>query len=233
MKPVPFCAVVPAAGRGRRMGGGGLPKPYLPLHGWTVIEHALAVLLGHAGLHRLVVVLAADDTGFAGLDVAADPRIETVIGGAERPDSVAAGLAALADEPPETLVLVHDAARPCVSRAELERLLAAADADDGALLAVPVRDTVKRADTADRVVRTVEREGLWQAQTPQAFGLRALRAALEAVREGVTDESSAMERAGHTPRLIEGESANIKITRPGDLALAEAVLRARSLSEQS
>lgn len=227
MKPVPFCAVVPAAGQGRRMDGGP-PKPYLPLHGRTVIEHALAVLLGHAGLHRLVVVLAADDTGFAGLAVAADPRIETVIGGAERPDSVAAGLAALADEPPETLVLVHDAARPCVSRAELERLLAAADADDGALLAVPVRDTVKRADTADRVVRTVEREGLWQAQTPQAFGLRALRAALEAVREGVTDESSAMERAGHTPRLIEGESANIKITRPGDLALAEAVLRARA-----
>lgn len=227
MKPVPFCAVVPAAGQGRRMGGGP-PKPYLPLRGRTVIEHALAALLEHAGLRRLVVVLTADDTNFSGLPVAADPRIETVIGGAERADSVAAGLAALADEPPETLVLVHDAARPCVSQAEVERLLAAADTDDGALLAVPVRDTVKRADASGRVVRTVERDGLWQAQTPQAFGLRALRAALEAVREGVTDESSAMERAGHAPRLVEGESANIKITRPADLALAEAVLRARA-----
>lgn len=227
MKPVPFCAVVPAAGRGRRMGGGP-PKSYLPLHGRTVIEHALAPLLEHAGLHRLVVVLAAGDTAFADLSVTRDARIETVVGGTERADSVAAGLAALADEPPETLVLVHDAARPCVSQAELERLLAAADADDGALLAVPVRDTVKRADAGARVVRTVEREGLWQALTPQAFGLRALRAALDGVREGVTDESSAMERAGHAPRLVEGDSANIKITRPGDLALAEAVLRARA-----
>lgn len=208
--------------------GGGPPKPYLPLHGRTVIEHALAALLAHDGLRRLVVVLAADDAAFGDLPVARDPRIETVIGGAERADSVVAGLTALSDEPADTLVLVHDAARPCVSRAELERLLAAADTEDGALLAVPVRDTVKRADPAGRVARTVEREGLWQAQTPQAFGLRVLRAALAGIREGITDESSAMERSGHAPRLVEGETANIKITRPGDLALAEAILRSRA-----
>lgn len=227
MRPVPFCAVVPAAGRGRRMGGGS-PKQYLPLYGRRVIEHALAALLAHEGLRRLVVVLAADDAAFGDLPVAREPRIETVAGGAERADSVAAGLAALADEPVDMLVLVHDAVRPCVSSAELERLLAAADPEHGALLAVPVRDTVKRADRAGRVACTLEREGLWQAQTPQAFGLGALRAALAGTRDGLTDESSAMERAGHAPRLVEGEAANVKITRPGDLALAEAILRARA-----
>lgn len=226
MKRCPFCAVVPAAGRGRRMGGGE-PKQYLPLRGRTVIEHALDPLLAHPDLERLVVVLAADDTGFAALAAARDARVVTARGGAERADSVLAGLAALADEPPERIVLVHDAVRPCLSAAELDRLLAAADPDDGALLAVPVRDTLKRADAHGRVRNTVDREGLWQALTPQAFGLRALRAALEGAREGVTDEASAMERAGHAPRLVEGDAGNIKITRPGDLEVAAALLGAR------
>lgn len=227
MKPGRFCAVVPAAGRGRRMGDA-RPKQYLRLHGGTVIEHALAALLAHPGLERLVVVLAADDAVFAGLAVATDARIATTEGGAERADSVRAGLAALAAEPADTIVLVHDAARPCVTADEIGRLLAAADPADGALLAVPVRDTLKRADAAGRVQHTVDREGLWQALTPQAFGLGALRAALEDAREGVTDEAAAMERAGHAPRLVEGEPGNIKVTRAGDLELAAAVLRARA-----
>lgn len=227
MNPERLCAVVPAAGRGARMGGAD-PKQYLPLYGRTVIEHALAPLLALPRLARLVVALAPGDVRFGTLEVARDPRVETVTGGAERADSVAAGLERLADEPAEALVLVHDAARPCVSGDELERLLGAADPEDGALLALPARDTVKLADDRGRVLRTVDRSGLWLALTPQAFGLAALRAALAGDRAGITDEASAMERAGHAPRLVEGASCNLKVTRPGDLGLAAAVLRSRS-----
>jgi len=227
VSPSGFCAVVPAAGRGRRMGGES-PKQYLALCGRTVIEHALAALLAHPGLRRLVVVLAPDDRRFGRLEVARDPRVITAPGGAERADSVLAGLSALQDEPAHTLVLVHDAVRPCVSSGELDRLLDAADPVRGALLAVPVRDTLKRAGPDGRVRETVDREGLWQALTPQAFGLGALRTALEGDRAGVTDEASAIERSGQAPRLVEGEAGNIKITRPADLELAEAVLRARA-----
>jgi 2-C-methyl-D-erythritol 4-phosphate cytidylyltransferase len=226
VNPIAFQAVVPAAGAGARMGAP-VPKTYLPLAGRTVIEWALAPLLAHTGLQRLVVALAPDDTRFAQLAVAADPRIETVIGGASRAASVAAGLDALgaaADGP----VLVHDGARPCLSVEEIERLITCAGDPAGALLAVPVRDTLKRADANGRVAATEDRSGLWQALTPQLFHGGRLREALgDATDPGVTDEASAMERAGHAPRLVEGDPANIKITRPHDLPLAEAVLAMR------
>lgn len=226
MNPVPFNVVVPAAGAGARMGGT-TPKTYLPLAGRTVIEWALAPLLAYPGLQRLVVALAPDDDRFAGLPAARDARVQTVTGGASRAASVAAGLDALgaaADGP----VLVHDGARPCLSDDEIGRLLACAGEAAGALLAVPVRDTLKRADGDGRVAATEDRSGLWQALTPQLFHGGRLREALgDATDPAITDEASAMERAGFAPRLVEGDPANIKITRPHDLPLAEAVLAMR------
>lgn len=226
MNPLVFSAVVPAAGVGARMGGT-RPKTYLPLAGHAVIEWALAPLLAHPGLQRLVVALAPDDTRFAGLRAASDTRVQAVIGGASRAASVAAGLDALgtaADGP----VLVHDGARPCLSGDEIDRLLAWATDPAGALLAVPVRDTLKRADADGRVATTEDRSGLWQALTPQLFHGGTLREALgDATDTAITDEASAMEHAGYAPRLVEGDPANIKITRPHDLPLAEAVLALR------
>ena len=226
-RTVRFCAVVPAAGAGLRMGGD-IPKIHLPLVGRTVIEWALAPLLAHPGLQRLVVALASTDDRFERLELPRDPRVVVVGGGDCRAASVATGLAALTDVSEQQPVLVHDAARPCLSEIELDRLLARADDPDGALLAVPVRDTLKRADAAGRVGRTEPRDDLWQALTPQMFPLGALRTAL-ATHTGrdITDEASAMERAGYHPRLVEGDPANIKVTRPDDLALAAAVLALR------
>ncbi len=222
-----FCAVVPAAGGGVRMGGE-LPKIYLPLAGRSVLEWALDPLLSHPGLERLVVVLAAGDTRFARLAAARDARVTRVTGADSRAGSVAAGLAALDDLPAERPVLVHDGARPCLSGAEVERLLAWAHEAEGALLAVPVRDTLKRESSAGRVARTEDRTGLWQALTPQMFPRGVLAAALaEADAAGITDEASAIERTGRSPRLVAGDPANIKITRPDDLPLAEAVLAQR------
>lgn len=227
MSAAAFYAVVAAAGRGTRMGGEA-PKQYAPLAGATVLEHALAPLLAHAGLRRLVIAVAPDDHRFAALAPAADARVWAVAGGATRAASVAAALAALADIDPGVPVVVHDAARPCLPAADLERLLAAAATPDGALLAIPVHDTLKRDDGGDRVAATVERSGLWRALTPQVFPLGALRAALAAADDpGVTDEAAAMERAGHAPRLVAADPANVKVTSAGDLALAAAILAAR------
>lgn len=229
MSPVRFCAVVPAAGGGVRMGGE-TPKIYLPLAGRTVVEWALDALLGHPGLERLVVVLADSDRRFARLATAGDRRVTTVTGAASRAASVAAGLVALEDLPAQRPVLVHDGARPCLSGAEVERLLGWSHEAEGALLAVPVRDTLKRETSGGRVARTEDRAGLWQALTPQMFPRAALaRALADAGQTGITDEAAAMERAGQAPRLVEGEPANIKITRPHDLPLAEAVLAQRAI----
>jgi len=228
VRPVRFRAVVPAAGFGTRMDAG-RPKQYLPLAGATVLDHALRPLLAHPGLERLVVAIAPDDLGFGELAVASDPRVDAVTGGNTRAESVAAGLAALGAQDRQAIVVVHDAARPCLDAADLERLLAESTPPDGGLLAIPVRDTLKRADRDGRVACTVDRAGLWQALTPQAFPLAVLRDALAAAvgAGAVTDEAAAMERAGHAPRLVEGNPANIKVTRPGDLPLAEAILAAR------
>ena len=153
------------------------------------------------------------------------PRVQRVVGGAERPESVLRLLDALAERvPEEEWVLVHDAVRPCVRSADIDRLIdCLADHPAGGLLGTPVRDTIKRADPAGRVEATVAREGLWHALTPQMFRLGALRQALAgALAAGVlvTDEAAAMEWAGWRPELVEGTADNLKITRPEDLALA-------------
>lgn len=219
-------AVVVAAGAGRRMQAA-MPKQYLPLAGRTVLEHAVAPLLAHPRVARVVVVLAADDHRFHGLEMATDARVRTAAGGLTRSASVIAGLDCLVDEGETGSVLVHDGARPCLHGDDIDRLLAAAGAQ-GALLAVPVRDTLKRADARGRVETTVARDGLWQALTPQLFPLGALRSALATCGGDATDEAQAMERAGFAPALVEGDAANIKVTRPGDLPLAAGILMARS-----
>jgi len=225
-------AVVPAAGSGRRMGAA-VAKQYLPLLGRPLLAHALAPLLASTRLAAVVLCVAPDDRAWRdAAQAGADERLLIAAGGEERCHSVLNGLELLADRAAEDdWVLVHDAARPCLSDAELESLFAAlADDPVGGLLAMPLSDTLKAADEAQRVLQTVPRDGLWRALTPQMFRYGLLRRALaDAVAAGlaVTDEAAAMERAGYRPALVTGSAANIKVTTPEDLALAEAVLRQR------
>jgi 2-C-methyl-D-erythritol 4-phosphate cytidylyltransferase len=224
-----YGAVVPAAGTGRRFGAA-IPKQYLPLHGATVLEHSLQLLLNIAQLDRIVVALHPEDERWRELPVFADPRIEVVAGGDERCHSVLSGLQQLerGGAVPEW-VLVHDVARPCCPRADIERLLAQlAQHPVGGLLAVPASDTIKRVDGARQIVETVDRSWLWQAQTPQLFRYRLLLDALShclGLGMTVTDEAQAVEALGWEAQVVEGSKRNIKITRPEDLALAEFFLR--------
>ena len=214
-------AVVPAAGVGRRMGAD-VPKQYLRLAGKTVLEHTLARLLASPRLSGVVVAVSPEDPHFARLGVSAD-RVRRVAGGAERADSVLAALRALDEAGPDDWALVHDAVRPCLHPDDLDALIERVTASGrGALLATPVRDTMKRVEDGD-VVQTVPREALWHALTPQMFRVSELIGALEAAQAAgvqVTDEAQAMERAGTVPRVVAGRADNIKITRPEDLALA-------------
>ncbi|AQZ93268.1 2-C-methyl-D-erythritol 4-phosphate cytidylyltransferase [Halopseudomonas phragmitis] len=217
-----YWVVIPAAGVGTRMQAD-RPKQYLPLRGRTLIEHTLDCFLGQPELLGLVVCLSADDDWWPQLACALDTRISRAAGGRERADSVLSGLKRLselgADE--QDWVLVHDAARPNLAETDLHKLVRElADDPVGGLLAVPVRDTLKLAGPDGRVQSTPDRALYWQAYTPQMFRLGALRKALAAALAAgvaITDESSAMEWAGHSPRLIEGRADNIKITRPEDL----------------
>ncbi|MBA2778401.1 2-C-methyl-D-erythritol 4-phosphate cytidylyltransferase [Billgrantia kenyensis] len=222
--------VVPAAGRGRRMGAE-RPKQYLTLAGHPVLVQTLARLHQAFPEARLCLCLDPDDAYF---DPAWVPFGEwrRSPGGAERVDSVRQALAALADEAHvDDLVLVHDVARPCVTVADLRRLLANLREDAaGGLLATPAADTMKRDDGHGSVARTESRRGLWHAQTPQGFRYGLLCRALDAARARgleVTDEASAVEALGLSPRLVPGRRDNIKITHPEDLALAAHILAAQ------
>jgi 2-C-methyl-D-erythritol 4-phosphate cytidylyltransferase len=223
-------AVVPAAGSGRRMGSA-VPKQYLSLLGKPLLSWSLAPLLASERIEAVVLVVAPGDSDWCSLAEGND-RVLLAEGGAERCNSVLNGLAMLAARAaPDDWVLVHDAARPCLSREELDALFETLGEDPvGGLLAVPLADTLKTADEAGRVARTVPREGLWRALTPQMFRYDVLREALAAaIAAGltVTDEAAAIEHAGHRPMLVPGRAANLKVTGPEDLALAEAVLRRR------
>ncbi|KAB8305377.1 2-C-methyl-D-erythritol 4-phosphate cytidylyltransferase [Erwinia endophytica] len=214
-------AIVPAAGIGSRMQSE-CPKQYLSIGGKTILEHALDSLLAHPAIRHIIVAVSPTDPFFSGLPMAADPRITVVQGGKERADSVLAGLLAA---PTARWALVHDAARPCLHLDDLTRLLTiTATSQVGGILAAPVRDTMKRAETGKQAIaHTVEREALWHALTPQLFPLTLLRDCLQrALREGatITDEASALEYCGYHPELVVGRSDNIKVTRPEDLALA-------------
>ncbi|MEC5399525.1 2-C-methyl-D-erythritol 4-phosphate cytidylyltransferase [Uliginosibacterium sp. H1] len=225
-----FYAIVPAAGSGSRMGGG-LPKQYLPLLGRPLLWHCLNTLAGVSRIQRVALVLSPDDAHWrdAAADMAGLRGLQPVFtGGATRADSVKAGLAALRDVANEgDWVLVHDAARACLSVAQVECLIdTLADDPVGGLLAVPVADTLKRADTGSRVVATVPREAMWQAQTPQMFRYGLLCEALERF-PAVTDEAGAVEAMGLSPRLVAADATNFKVTYPQDLALAAQILQAR------
>ncbi|HVH34448.1 MAG TPA: 2-C-methyl-D-erythritol 4-phosphate cytidylyltransferase [Tahibacter sp.] len=221
--------VVPAAGRGRRFGGD-VPKQYLRLHDKPLLLHTLERLAAHPRIAGLMLVVAADDASWVQsiVEVLGKPLLR-VTGGAERADSVLAGLRALpASVAVDDCVLVHDAARPCVRAADISRLIDLAVPAGGGLLAAPLRDTLKRADAQGRVAATEPREARWRALTPQLFPRAALEAALAAAAASgiaVTDEAMAMERAGHAPLLVEGSEDNIKVTTPADLALAEFILQ--------
>jgi 2-C-methyl-D-erythritol 4-phosphate cytidylyltransferase len=222
---------MPAAGSGRRFGAAS-PKQYAPLAGSTVLQWALAPFLDDARCRAIRLVLAPDDPQRARLQRWLGGRGAVVDGGEERCDSVRLGLASLArDGALDEWVLVHDAARPCIARADVDRLIArVAEQAAGGLLAAPLTDTLKRADADGNCAETPARSGLWCAQTPQMFRLGALTAALEQARRAgrtPTDEAQAMEWAGVRARLVASEHCNLKVTTPADLALAAAVLAAR------
>ena len=227
-----FWGVIPAAGVGRRMGAD-VPKQYLQLQGRTVIDHTVERILLHPALDGVYVALGADDAWWPHTEFADHPDLVRVDGGAERCHSVRNALESLADRADGAdWVLVHDAARPCIRRGDIDRLIDTLRNDPvGGLLGMPVRDTMKRGGADGRVVATVERNGLWHAYTPQMFRLGMLRQALgAAIASGatVTDEAGAMELAGHAPLLVEGHPDNLKVTRPEDLALAAHYLRAQA-----
>jgi 2-C-methyl-D-erythritol 4-phosphate cytidylyltransferase len=224
-----FFALIPAAGSGSRMGGD-LPKQYLSLAGKPLLYHALGSLFRHAAIERIFVVLAAGDRHHAKYDwqpFAA--KLELLYcGGETRAASVFNGLLAVCDVIDEgDWVLVHDAVRPCLAPEVLERLIVTLrDDQTGGLLALPVVDTLKRGDADAYVVQTESRENLWQAQTPQMFRYRLLLEALHASDPAqVTDEANAIERIGLRPRLVAGDSRNLKVTYPQDLELASLILK--------
>lgn len=229
MTPTPrHWAVVPAAGVGRRMGAD-RPKQYLSLCGSTVIEHTLERLLTHPLIEGAVVAISRDDAYWENVHIDSPKPIVEAEGGDERCDSVLNALRVLAEHiDADDWAVVHDAARPCLSHTDLDRLISTLALEpQGGILATPVRDTMKRDDGAGHIACTEDRTGLWHALTPQMFRLGALTAALEqCMADGfvVTDEASAIEHVGERPRLVEGRADNMKITRPEDLALAELLL---------
>ena len=219
-----FYALVPAAGFGARMGHES-PKQYLPLAGQPMIFHALATLCACEQISTVFVVLSPGDTQFQLYDVSRfGSKLQPLYcGGATRAESVLSGLLA-AELEPDDWVLVHDAARPCLTLDHLHKLIDELRDDAvGGLLAVPVADTLKRADAAGRVLRTESREQLWQAQTPQMFRAGLLARALQQDKE-VTDDASAIEALGYQPKLVACEPTNFKVTYPQDLLLAELLL---------
>ena len=234
--PFNIWAILPAAGIGRRMHSA-IPKQYLKLLGRPVIEHSINRLLAVEEVSGLVVALQTDDPYWPEVAIHSEKPVLLAEGGKERCHSVMNALDVLTRSPDynaaTTWALVHDAVRPCVSVDDVRNLIAqAAGTESRGLLAMPVRDTLKRQDDAQHVQTTVDRTGLWHALTPQLFACdRLYRALSSALAENflVTDEASAMEHAGYHPLLVHGGEENIKITRPADLRLSAVYLK--SLTE--
>jgi 2-C-methyl-D-erythritol 4-phosphate cytidylyltransferase len=224
-----YFGLVPAAGSGARMGEA-LPKQYLSIGNSPLLWYALRRLCTHPAIHRTFVVLHPQDQLFQRYDWSefGNRLVPLFCGGATRAESVFQGLQRMRTKVrSEAWVLVHDAARPCLTEELLDRLIGEVGQDEvGGLLAIPVADTLKRNDGERRILRTEPREELWQAQTPQMFRFGALFKALRSADPSrTTDEASALEQAGKRPLLVMGSSANLKVTYPEDLALAELVLK--------
>ena len=221
-KSIQCWAVVPAAGVGKRMQAD-RPKQYLPLVGKTVIEHTLSRLVQSGAFKGVAVAISIEDPYWPELDISQHPQVITAPGGKERADSVLSALKALqgqADE--QDWVLVHDAARPCLTGDDIFQLIESLKDDAvGGILALSSHDTLKQVD-GHSITATIDRKQIWRALTPQMFRYGMLRDALQA-GEGnpaITDEASALELLGLQPKIVEGRPDNIKITRPEDLALA-------------
>lgn len=217
-------AVLAAAGIGKRVGAD-IPKQYLTLLDKTIIEHSLSPFLAHSKIKKVVVSLAENDIWFRTLDCATHPKIEVVIGGSERVDSVLAALQVINED---DYVLVHDAARPCIAKQDIDKLIGyVVNSKQGAILACKVVDTMKRSDISFEIKETVCRENLWHAQTPQMFNNKLLIEAikLSPERQKITDEASAMELVGTAVHIVEGAKSNIKVTCFDDLKLAEFYLK--------
>ncbi|MDF0606394.1 2-C-methyl-D-erythritol 4-phosphate cytidylyltransferase [Neisseriaceae bacterium TC5R-5] len=228
-----YLALVPAAGSGSRLGAT-RPKQYLQLNGKPLLWHTLSTLAAVPAISQVTVVLAADDLWFDRFDWPLAKLRVCRVGGASRAETVRNGLQAL-NCGERDWVLVHDAARCCLSQTAVERLITElTDNEVGGLLALPVADTVKRADAARCVSATVPRSDLWLAQTPQMFRAGKLVQALASMPlADITDEASALEALGLRPQLVEGDAQNFKVTYPRDIALAEAILAARKDADVS
>ncbi|GHE87322.1 2-C-methyl-D-erythritol 4-phosphate cytidylyltransferase [Thalassotalea profundi] len=221
--------IVPAAGIGKRMKMQ-QPKQYLMIKNQTILEHTVHRLLSHPNIVKVIIVISPDDDFFATTDLAKLDNVNTVVGGKERVDSVLAGLKSINKEE-YPWVLVHDAARPCVSHHDISALIEQCQiANTGGLLATPIRDTIKRStrlSDQNLVLETVDRDQLWHALTPQMYPTEKLLFAIETALTKnaiITDEASAIEHIGVESLLVEGSSDNLKITRPDDLQLAEYIL---------
>ena len=221
--------VIVAAGKGTRLQSE-LPKPFLSVAGKPILVHTLRRFTPIEAVRRIVVVVAAEREALCREVLHTHgpwPQPMSVVhGGAERQDSVRNGLAAL--EPQCEIVMIHDAARPFISAAAIQRSIDTATEGGGAIVATPVRDTIKRADTQHTIRETVSRHDLWLAQTPQTFRVEVIRAAhRRAQQQGITgtDDATLVEQMGQPVRLVPGNALNFKITTPDDLALARAVLQ--------
>jgi 2-C-methyl-D-erythritol 4-phosphate cytidylyltransferase len=224
---LPVWVILPAAGVGRRMQGD-IPKQYLRFQGKTIIEHCLDRLLSHSEIAGVIIVLQEQDEHWQQLGYQAEKPVFTTQGGAQRQHSVYSGLTTLQYRcGNDVIALVHDAVRPLVTHRDLDAVIDAARGNPaGAILATPVADTLKLQNDRMEIVATHPRAGLWRALTPQVFHLQPLLNALKKViddRQPVTDDAQAVELLGYTPALVAGSVQNLKITSPGDLALAEKI----------
>ena len=229
-----YFALLPAAGIGARMGAEH-PKQYLLIHGQPMIWHAIRAFERHPAISRTYVVISKQDGWWDGFDWSTFSKLVVLrCGGETRAESVLNGLRACAPEEESGVrgddwMLVHDAARPCLSPALLDKLLVELDGDPvGGILAAPVSDTLKRQTEAGRIAATIPRAGLWGAQTPQMFRHATLLQALEKVGSEVTDEASAIEALGMAPKLVESDMTNLKVTYPRDLDVATWLLASDS-----
>ena len=226
MKTDQSCWVImPAAGAGLRMGQN-TPKQYLKLLGKTVLEYSVDFFCNYQEIKGVVVVLSDGDPYWPETGLANHKKINVTQGGVERCHSVQNGLHYLRTiANPDDWVLVHDAARPCIQKSDIDKLITSLkDNPIGGILAFPVKDTMKRGDQHGNVIDTVNRQGLWHALTPQMFRFSLLDSAIDnALSQNiiVTDEAQAIELYGKQPILVEGSVKNIKITNPGDLKIAE------------
>ena len=230
---VRYWVVIPAAGVGKRMGVD-KPKQYIEVSNKTIIEHTIECFLDREEIEKVVVAISNTDEFWPELQISKHEKVITAPGGAERYQSVFNGLKELQDKAEQNdWVLVHDAARPCLSQSAIDRLMIELrEHEVGGILAMPCRDTMKRSNEKREIIDTVERESLWHAQTPQMFKYEKLYSAISDVLKKdivVTDEAMAIELSGFKPLLVRGQQENIKITHKDDLKYLETYLNEMKL----